>query len=165
MIKKNRNYSHHLMVAMALLCSLFLIIASTPDTLRADDDAPGHEYTASEITAFYEKIIPNPISVDANPFRDYATSSWYEYPEEAVCAVKYADDRIQYVIATFDSEDAAEESGFIVTQKGHCGACSTLQDLATFSITGPAYTCQEVFCTSLVQAMERPLPGEAGIYV
>lgn len=134
-----------LMLPITLLCGFFLITASTPDTLRAENDIPGDEYTDSQIEAFYEKVILNPIAVDANPYRDSATSSWYEYPEEAVCAVKYAEDMIHYVITTFDSEDAAEESGFIVTHKGHCGTCSTLQDLATYlyyrDLTTPVRRC------------------------
>ena len=87
----------------------------------------------------------NPIAVNPNPYRDSGISSWYEYPVEAVCAVKYAEDRIHYIIATFDSEEAAEESGFIVTHKGHCGTCSTLQDLATYlyhrDLTTPVRRC------------------------
>ena len=127
----------------------YLITVSTPDTLRAGDDRLDHEYTDSVISAFYEKVILNPVAVDTNPYRDYAISSWYEYPDEAVCAVQYADDRIHYVIATFDSEDAAEESGFIVTHKGHCGTCSTLQDLATY-LYHPDLTTPVRRCSALV---------------
>jgi hypothetical protein len=137
------------MVAITLLGVLLLITVSTPDTLRAGDDNLDHEYTDSEIEAFYEKVILNPVAIDTNPYRDYESSSWYEYPEEAVCAVKYAEDRIHYVIATFDSEDAAEESGFIVTHKGHCGTCSTLQDLATY-LYHPDLTTPVRRCSALV---------------
>jgi len=133
------------MVAITLLCGLFLITVSTPDILRADNDMVDYEYSTPVIAAFYEKVILNPIALDADPYRDYAKSSWYVYPEEAVCAIKYAGDRIHYVIATFDNEDAAGESGFIVTHKGHCGTCSTLQDLATYlyhqDMTTPVRRC------------------------
>jgi hypothetical protein len=148
MIQQNRKHPqgyYSLLATITLLCGFFLITVSTPDTLRAENDIPGHEYTDSQIEAFSEKVILNPIAVDANPYRDSAISSWYEYPEEAVCAVKYAEDMIHYVIATFDSEEAAEESGFIVTHKGHCGTCSTLQDLATYlyhrDLTTPVRKC------------------------
>ena len=146
--KYPRSY-YSLMTAIVLLCGLFLITLSTPDTLRADNDTVEHAYTDSEIEAFYEKVILNPVAVDANPYRNSGISAWYEYPEESVCAVKYADDRIHYVIATFYSEDAAEESGFIVTHKGHCGTCSTLQDLATYlyhpDLTTPVRRCSALF--------------------
>lgn len=152
MIQQNCKHSqgyYSLLAAITLLCGLFLITVSAPDTLRAGDDNLDHEYTDSEIEAFYEKVILNPVAVDTNPYRDYESSSWYEYPEEAVCAVKYAEDRIHYVIATFDSEDAAEENGFIVTHKGHCGTCSTLQDLATY-LYHPDLTTPVRRCSALV---------------
>ena len=152
MIQQNCKHSqgyYSLLAAITLLCGLFLITVSAPGTLRAGDDNLDHEYTDSVISAFYEKVILNPVAVDTNPYRDYESSSWYEYPEEAVCAVKYAEDRIHYVIATFDSEDAAEENGFIVTHKGHCGTCSTLQDLATY-LYHPDLTTPVRRCSALV---------------
>ena len=134
-----------LMHPITLLGGFLLVTVSIPGTLRAENDILDHEYTDSQIEAFYEKVILNPIAVDADPYRDDAEASWYVYPEEAVCAIRYAEDMIHYVIATFDSEEAAEERGFIVTHKGHCGTCSTLQDLATYlyhpDLTTPVRRC------------------------
>ena len=136
-------------VTITLLCGLLLIMPSTAKTLWAGNDTELQEYGDDIIAAFYQKVIVNPIAVDTDPYRNYSESSWHQYPEESVCAIKYADDIIHYVIATFDSEEAAEESGFIVTHKGHCGTCSTLQDLATY-LNYPDLTTPVRRCSSLV---------------
>jgi hypothetical protein len=103
------------------------------------------EYPPEVIEAFYSKIILNPIEIDGDPYRELQDGGWIEYPEEAVCAIQYEDDRIHYAIATFDNESAAENNGYIVTHKGHCGTCSTLQDLATYlyhrDLTTPVRRC------------------------
>ena len=148
MNQQNRKYPQHSnprKVIITLLCGLLVIMVSTTNTLWAGNDNEDSVYSDDIIAAFNGKVILNPIAIDADPYRDYGESSWYEYPEEAVCAIKYADDRIHYVIATLDSEEAAEESGFIVTHKGHCGTCSTLQDLAAYlyhqDLTTPVRRC------------------------
>ena len=108
--------------------------------------AGSEEYDeARAIAAFYSKVIRNPIVIDGDPYKDFEESTWFEFPEEAVCAIKYEDDRIHYVIATFSDESAAESNGYTVTHKGHCGTCSTLQDLATYlyhrDMTTPVRRC------------------------
>ena len=151
MIKKYPKVYYFLITTINFLFCFSLVMISTPDTLRADNGSPDQEYSDEVIEAFYfySKVILNPIAVNSNPYWDDALSSWYEYPEDAVCAVKYAEDRIHYIIATFDNEDAAEESGFTVTHKGHCGTCSTLQDLATYlaypDLTTPVRRCSALF--------------------
>lgn len=113
--------------------------------LRPAGAGDGTEYDPAVIEAFYRKIISNPIGIEGDPYRELQDDDLIEYPEEAVCAIQYEDDRIHYAIATFDNEAAAQDSGYIVTHKGHCGTCSTLQDLATYlahhDLTTPVRRC------------------------
>ena len=147
-LKHLKEY-YPLMVTTIPLCCFFLVLTLIPAIIRADNGSLDQEYSDEVIEAFYSKVILNPIAVNSNPYWDNALSSWYEYPEETVCAVKYAENRIHYIIATFDNENAAEESGFTVTHKGHCGTCSTLQDLATYldhpDLTTPVRRCSALF--------------------
>jgi len=102
-------------------------------------------YDDEVIETFYAKVIRNPIDFEGDPYQAWRASSWFDFPEEAVCAISYENDRIHYTIATFSDESAAEDAGFIVTHKGHCGTCSTLQDLATYlshrDLTTPVRRC------------------------
>jgi hypothetical protein len=139
---RNCFWQHRLRILSVLVCGLpiisFVVISIT--------SASGDDYDAAVIEAFYSKIILNPILIDGDPYEDFQDSTWFEFPEEAVCAIKYEDaDRIHYVIATFRDEFAAESNGYTVTHKGHCGTCSTLQDLATYlyhrDLTTPVRRC------------------------
>ena len=52
--------------------------------------AGSEEYDeATAIAAFYSKVIRNPIVIDGDPYKDFEESTWFEFPEEAVCAIKY----------------------------------------------------------------------------
>lgn len=124
---------------------LLVIILVAASIAPAGSQDEIREYDDAVIEAFYKKVIRNPIVVEGDPYEDFQESSWFEFPEEAVCAIKYEDDRIHYVIATFSDESAAEDYGYTVTHKGHCGTCSTLQDLATYlyyrDLTTPVRRC------------------------
>ena len=46
----------------------------------------------------------------------------------------------KYTLKDFPSEEAVAEAGFIITHKGQCGSCSTLQDLGVYigqNLTAP----------------------------
>ena len=120
-----------------------LLVAVTVNPAVGENEV--EEYDLAVIEAFYGKIISNPMEIEGDPYRELQDADWIEYPEEAVCAITYEDDRIHYEIATFDDESAAENNGYIVTHKGHCGTCSTLQDLATYlyhrDLTTPVRRC------------------------
>ena len=120
-----------------------LLVAVTVNPAVGENEA--EEYDPAVIEAFYGKIIRNPMEIEGDPYRELQDEDLIEYPEEAVCAITYEDDRIHYEIATFDDESAAENNGYIVTHKGHCGTCSTLQDLATYlyhrDLTTPVRRC------------------------
>ena len=49
-----------------------------------------------------------------------------------------------YWLANFNSEAAAAEAGYSVTHAGHCGSCSSLQDLGVYlgrNLTEPTRRC------------------------
>jgi hypothetical protein len=128
-----------------IICVTAALFLEAAHVSRADAGSASDEYDPMVIEAFYSKIILNPIGIEGDPYRELQDGGWIEYPEEAVCAITYEDDRIHYEIDTFADESAAENSGYTVTHKGHCGTCSTLQDLATYlyhrDLTTPVRRC------------------------
>jgi len=56
-----------------------------------------------------------------------------EVRKAQVCGVKFTDDKVgKYHLKTFASKTLAEINGYIVTHQNHCGACSSLHDLAIY---------------------------------
>ncbi len=141
--QKGDPYLRLSMSTTMCVMALLLIISVSIKPAIAENDT--QEYPPEVIEAFYSKIIVNPIGIDGDPYRELKDEDLIAYPEEAVCAIHYQEDRVHYEIATFDDESAAEQSDFIVTHKGHCGTCSTLQDLATYlyhrDLTTPVRRC------------------------
>jgi hypothetical protein len=147
MLQENREYFLRctLIILSRTLRGLLGIILVAASIAPAGGQSEIQEYDDAVIEAFYKKVIRNPIAVEGDPYEDFQESSWFAFPEEAVCAIQYEDDRIHYVIATFSDESAAEDYGYTVTHKGNCGTCSTLQDLATYlyyrDLTTPVRRC------------------------
>ena len=57
---------------------------------------------------------------------------------EGVCSMRWSEERdpstnhLLYHLANFTSKEESEANGFTVTHAGHCGACSSLQDLGVY---------------------------------
>merc|ERR1711962_142702 len=57
---------------------------------------------------------------------------------EGVCSMKWSEERdpstnhLKYHLANFTTKEESEANGFTVTHAGHCGACSSLQDLGVY---------------------------------
>jgi hypothetical protein len=50
-----------------------------------------------------------------------------------VCGVKFLDDEdLKYHLKTFSSSEDALDAGYTITHQNHCGACSSLHDLAIY---------------------------------
>jgi hypothetical protein len=102
------------------------------------------EHIEEAVEAFYEKICLNPTANNGDPYRDDLFDSTPP-AAESVCALQYEPDGIQYILETFESAEAAELAGYVVTHQGQCGTCSTLQDLATYldhpDLTTPVREC------------------------
>lgn len=63
-----------------------------------------------------------------------------------VCGVRFLDpERVAYRLRTFPDRERALEAGYVVTHRHHCGACSSLWNLAVYlakpDLTSPARTC------------------------
>ena len=72
--------------------------------------------------------------------------------ETAVCAIHYQSNSTQngcvgvsYKLVTYPSKQDAEAAGGFVTHAGHCGVCSTMQDLAVY-LQSPDLTTPGKFC-------------------
>lgn len=74
----------------------------------------------------------------------YAAPAPAEDPADTVCAF-FADTPDTYHTETVTSREGAEAAGGRVTHTGHCGVCSTLQDLAVYmsvnDLTEPVRAC------------------------
>ncbi|XP_065061908.1 uncharacterized protein LOC135688811 [Rhopilema esculentum] len=85
-----------------------------------------------------------------DPYNNQTKESEKEIAEtlknnDIVCAIRYVDDtKVGYELRQFESKQAAESAGFIVTHQGKCGACSNLRDLAVYlekNLTAPVRKC------------------------
>ena len=66
--------------------------------------------------------------------------------DEEVCAIRFLDaNHSRYELHDFESASAALAASFVITHKGRCGSCSTLQDLVIYltvtDLTTPARQC------------------------
>jgi len=79
------------------------------------------------IPEYVGEVNDDPYADPENPPDDPAT--------RGVCAIKWNDDDEglkRYWLKNFENETAATNDDFSVTHKGHCGACSNLQDLGVY---------------------------------
>ena len=113
----------------------------------------------------HNKLIDNPegyaqtqegYRIDANGQRVYygqkPVAAWYAQirnggaAAQEVCAVRFEPGQQRsYRLQTFVSAQAAQAAGWTITHQYHCGACSSLQDLAVYiglpDLTAPARLC------------------------
>lgn len=93
------------------------------------------------VPVLVEATSPNPYDNPLNPPENS--------PAEAFCAMKWFSNmdslgRRFYKLANVASEEDAIRYGFAVTHLGHCGACSSLQDLGVYigrNLTTPTRIC------------------------
>jgi len=53
--------------------------------------------------------------------------------EAEVCGIKFLDnEKKTYHLKSFENKDLAQSEGYLVTHQNHCGACSSLYDLAIY---------------------------------
>jgi hypothetical protein len=134
---------------------------------------PSSEFSTAMIDTWKSQTAINPYTLNCNPFED-GTFCDTEPPldtellrlgDTAVCAVHYQEDfstsenatqaceRASYYLKTYASRVAAEAAGGFVTHTGHCGVCSTLQDLAAYAqhlqTTSPGNFCRRHAVQSL----------------
>lgn len=85
---------------------------------------------------------------DSNPYDDPSNPPDDPNPG-GVCGMKWSDNidsfgHNKYWLRNFANETECEEEGFVVTHSGHCGSCSSLQDLGVYlrqNLTDPTRFC------------------------
>ena len=109
---------------------VMIILARVAFMLRAQDwpctrEEAGERFKSKHLMSEnpllpYEPYLPD-TKEQKNFLQEYLNNA------DLVCAIKYTDnEKIQYVLKTFDTRAAAEAEGYQVTHQGRCGACSTL---------------------------------------
>ena len=131
---------------------------------------PRTNYTNEEIDAWTSFELLNPYRLGCNPYGNEDDCETIPSQkenllldrEQSVCAIHFEEDSdnsnndnngtspschsgSKYQLKTYSSRQAAEEAAGKVTHVGHCGVCSSLQDLATY-IQYPDLTSQGKFC-------------------
>mmetsp|Transcript_12436 Transcript_12436/g.29611 ORF Transcript_12436/g.29611 Transcript_12436/m.29611 type:complete len:288 (+) Transcript_12436:274-1137(+) len=121
---------------------------------------PNSNYTAQLIDIYVQRqTIANPYDLKCDPFSNAncGTSpaqdeSLLGLGDTAVCAIHVVDPAAEcqessYNLKTYASREEAEAAGGFVTHLGHCGVCSTLQDLAVY-LQNPSLTTEGQFCSA-----------------
>lgn len=117
---------------------LFVFVISTQiGILFANQKWPCDRKKAIE--AFKKKNVVNiwP-SFESDPYKNQTKQSEaeiqrYLQDHTRVCAIRYANAlKTDYELRDFPDKKSAENTGFIVTHQGKCGACSNLKDLAVY---------------------------------
>lgn len=134
------------------------------------------EFTKDQINTWKSQTAINPYTLNCNPFEDGTfcdtepplDSELLRLLDEAVCAIHYeqslaADgvtqlcENTSYRLKTYPSQQEAEAAGGYVTHLGHCGVCSTMQDMAVYAQhlqpTSPGNFCRRQSFTSLENGM------------
>jgi hypothetical protein len=106
-----------------------------------------------------QQTVVNPYALTCDPFTDAGCNTQPEQDQTlldlgdtAACAIHIVDVTTDcqdgsYTLKTYASREEAEAAGGFVTHLGHCGVCSTLQDLAVY-MTFPDLTTEGTFCSS-----------------
>lgn len=131
---------------------LFLVLA--PATLYAQSIFSDYPTTCDPTEAaaeFKKKICTNPYpEFSENPYRHLSAEMEQVIHEtnankDIVCAIQYEDeDKTYYNLKTFETKADAEDSNYIVTHQGQCGACSNLHDLSIYltkNLSAPLLLC------------------------
>jgi hypothetical protein len=126
-------------------------------------DVPQTNYTTDAIDVWESQVAINAYRLECNPYEDDncgtfppQDDSLLALGEEAVCAIHFekefaSDNQTQtcfaasYQLLTYASMEDAEVAGGFVTHTGHCGVCSTIQDLAAY-VKSVDLTTQGKFC-------------------
>ena len=97
----------------------------------------------------YKKMISGKVKF----FQQDIVHQWHnvqspEIRKNEVCGFKFVDlEKKKYVLKSFTHKDLALHEGYTVTHQYHCGACSSLKDLAIYlenrTLTVPARLCSK----------------------
>lgn len=130
------------------------------------------EFNQDQINTWKSQTAINPFTLNCNPFEDGTfcdtepplDSDLLRLGDTAVCAIHYEQaiatdgvtqlcENTSYRLKTYPSRQSAEAAGGYVTHLGHCGVCSTMQDMAVYAEylhpTSPGNFCRRQSFTSL----------------
>ena len=121
---------------LLLLHSLLLIGYTRSDTCGQDRKVLGDWFIEHGSTNLLEAPIPSLVSnVTKNPYQNQTNPP---PSRDVYCAMQWSSDtdpvigKRKYRLRDFKSEEAAARDNFTVTHKGHCGSCSSIQDLGVY---------------------------------
>jgi hypothetical protein len=124
---------------------------------------PRTNYTKDEIDTWGSQTAMDPYQLNCNPYENGnceteppQDESLLALGEDAVCAMHFEKDLASdnqtklcegasYRLVTYSSFEEAEAAGGFVTHTGHCGVCSTMQDLAAY-LKSPDLATEGKFC-------------------
>ena len=125
-----------------------LIAATTSDTCGQDRSVLGNWLNSHGSPSLLLEPIPDVVSnVSSNPYDDPNNPP---PSPDVYCAMKWSTDidpvsgNKRYHLKIFPDEASAKKANFSITHKGHCGACSSLQDLGVYmreNLTTPVRSC------------------------
>ena len=84
---------------------------------------------------------------------------WYSslHANTTVCAIRFVDSKqVDYRLRTFPDRESALREGYVISHGYHCGACSSLQNLAVYlakpNLTTPTRTCARKLTSAGIKA-------------
>jgi hypothetical protein len=158
----------------AMCSECHCIVDGNATTSTCPATSPVTEYSEDTIDIWKSQTALNPYTINCNPYEDGTMECDLEpaldkellrLGEAAVCAVHYEQSAVldigdsstcqgaSYSLKTYASREEAEAAGGFVTHIGHCGVCSTMQDLAVYAehmqATSPGNFCRRQAMQSL----------------
>ena len=120
---------------------------------------PNMNFTTDLVDIYLQRqTIAHPYELKCDPFSNPTScvttpmqnETLLELGDTAVCAIHVVDptascQESSYNLKTYASQEEAEAAGGVVTHLGHCGVCSTLQDLAVY-MQNPTLATEGKFC-------------------
>jgi len=124
-------------------------------------EKPNSSYIEQLIDIYAQRqTIANPYELKCDPFTNPSSchtqppqdESLLQLGDTAVCAIHVVDPTAEcqessYNLKTYVSREEAEAAAGFVTHVGHCGVCSTLQDLSVY-LQNPTLTTEGKFCSA-----------------
>ena len=128
-----------------------------------EEPPPTWQYSTEDIETLRSHVATNPIQLDCNPYEDEGCDTTPPlgkggWGDDAVCGLIYdvpSDNMVSgsscsltnYTIQSFQSAEEAASVNAVVTHLGHCGVCSTTQDLAAY-MSHPDMVAEGRKCTN-----------------
>lgn len=123
------NIFYYILIIILIIILLFLI----PKNFRYNkqkiksviSDKTYNDLLSKTLLYPYKRILKNPYNNEK--LKDY------KYIQKGYCGIKYIDNnKTKYILKSYTDLNSLKNDDAILTHKGGCGVCSTLQDLAVY---------------------------------